>query len=107
MPTLNTIYISPPEEWVPNGDDNCSDISNEDQWNYDADAQGDVCDPDDDNDTVLDGDDTDPFDAYICLDADADGCDDCSQQGSPDTSNDGADNESDGICDAGDDDDEE
>ncbi len=39
--------------------------------------------------TELDGDDTDSTDPTICLDTDADTCDDCSQQGSPNTSNDG------------------
>ncbi len=77
---------------------------------YGADNESDgLCDagdPDDDNDTVLDGDDSDAFDQYICQDIDSDTCDDCSQLGSPDVTNDGADNESDGLCDIGDPDDD-
>lgn len=34
--------------------DNCPDLANPDQANSDADAQGDACDPDDDNDGVAD-----------------------------------------------------
>jgi hypothetical protein len=63
----------------------------------------DAGDPDDDNDTVLDGDDTDPLDKFVCQDVDTDTCDDCSVTGGPpDTADDGPDNESDGLCDAGD-----
>jgi CSLREA domain-containing protein len=69
-------------------------------------AGTDPCDPDTDSDTVLDGDDTDPLDPYVCQDLDSDTCDDCSVLGQPDTSDDGADNESDGLCDAGDPDDD-
>lgn len=34
--------------------DNCPDVANADQANYDADALGDACDSDDDNDGLLD-----------------------------------------------------
>ena len=50
VPTSNTTFVSPPESWVANGNDNCPDISNTDQWNYDSDLEGDLCDDDDDND---------------------------------------------------------
>gem|GEM_PF-1019853 len=70
-------------------------------------ASSDPCDPDTDNDTVLDGDDTDPVDQYVCQDVDSDTCDDCAVTGGPpNTANDGPDNESDGLCDAGDPDDD-
>jgi len=36
------------------GLDNCAAVSNPGQQNFDGDAQGDVCDPDDDNDGLLD-----------------------------------------------------
>ncbi|MCP5416090.1 MAG: thrombospondin type 3 repeat-containing protein [Chromatiaceae bacterium] len=39
---------------VPNGQDNCPEISNSNQANNDQDELGDVCDPDDDNDGLSD-----------------------------------------------------
>ena len=65
----------------------------------------DCVDPDDDNDGVLDGDDSAPLDNFVCQDLDGDGCDDCTS-GTVDASNDGTDTDGDGICDAGDDDDD-
>jgi len=62
---------------VPDSTDNCPADANPLQENNDADAQGDVCDPDDDNDTLSDVDEinlygTDPF----LADTDGDGFDD-------------------------------
>jgi hypothetical protein len=45
---------------VEDGFDNCPNTSNNNQANYDGDAQGDVCDADDDNDGVADGSDVLP-----------------------------------------------
>ncbi len=49
------------------GGDNCPAISNPNQLNFDSDAMGDVCDPDDDNDGMSDVDELDagrdPFDS--------------------------------------------
>jgi len=42
---------------VPDARDNCPVVANADQANTDGDAQGDACDPDDDNDGALDGSD--------------------------------------------------
>ncbi|HSC75657.1 MAG TPA: thrombospondin type 3 repeat-containing protein [Pseudomonadales bacterium] len=68
---------------TPNGDndndtidnlsDNCDAVANTNQLNADGDAQGDVCDTDDDNDGIADIDDTFPLDASESLDSDSDG----------------------------------
>ena len=52
---------------VPDALDNCPDTSNTNQENSDNDAMGDACDPDDDNDGVLDSYETgaDATDAHI------------------------------------------
>lgn len=69
----------------------------------DYDGECNLTDQDDDNDTVADGDDLDPLDPSSCRDDDNDTCDDCSRsKGPPTTSNDGQDSDSDGLCDAGD-----
>jgi len=44
-----------------NAEDNCPLIENADQTNFDADEMGDVCDIDDDNDTIPDELDFEPF----------------------------------------------
>jgi hypothetical protein len=90
--------------------DDCAVLGQPDTSNDGPDNESDgLCDagdPDDDNDTVLDGADTDPLDKFVCQDVDADTCDDCAVLGQPDVSNDGPDNEPDGVCDAGDPDDD-
>lgn len=45
--------------------DNCATVSNADQLNTDGDAQGNACDPDDDNDDFLDEFDLNPLDPLI------------------------------------------
>ena len=75
--TGNPIYIglSPDgdEDGVDDVSDNCPAISNPDQIDTDGDDIGNLCDTDDDNDTVLDGDDAFPLDATETVDTDSDG----------------------------------
>jgi hypothetical protein len=47
---------------IPDADDNCTDVANADQADFDEDQVGDACDEDDDNDGFPDGQDPDPFD---------------------------------------------
>lgn len=67
-------------------------------------------DLDADNDGVIDDIDIDPLNPNVCRDIDEDGCDDCTITGADysggDPSNDGLDTDSDGICNDGDDDDD-
>jgi uncharacterized protein (UPF0548 family) len=54
--------------------DNCPVVANASQANNDGDAQGDACDPDDDNDGVPDASDACPLVASTGFDANHDGC---------------------------------
>lgn len=91
--------------------DSCDDCSSgsldadDDGTDTDEDGLCDAGDPDDDNDTVADENDSAPLDPSLCEDLDADTCDDCSN-GLPDATNDGPDFDDDGLCDAGDEDDD-
>ncbi|MEC9475395.1 MAG: S8 family serine peptidase [Planctomycetota bacterium] len=84
--------------------DGCDDCSSgvdnpaTDGADHDGDGLCDLGDPDDDNDGVVDGQDSAPFDNTVCRDVDNDGCDDCSS-GTDDPANDGPDGNGDGICD--------
>jgi hypothetical protein len=53
--------------------DNCPAVYNTNQANFDGDSMGNVCDPDDDNDTYADGVDAFPLNPSEWLDSDADG----------------------------------
>jgi hypothetical protein len=88
--------------------DDCSSGSNDpaaDGTDTDADGLCDAGDADDDNDTVPDDEDIAPLDPTQCEDLDADTCDDCSN-GLPDPLTDGPDTDADGLCNPGDDDDD-
>jgi len=58
---------------VPDSSDNCPDISNPLQDDYDKDSLGDICDPDDDNDKVVDALDAFDNDPNEWADFDFDG----------------------------------
>ncbi|MDG0969090.1 MAG: M64 family metallopeptidase [Porticoccaceae bacterium] len=91
--------------------DNCVDIPNSDQLNTDSDEEGDLCDPDDDNDGVDDHEDSFPKDPFEYVDSDGDGVGDNSDvfpndsSESVDTDGDGqgnnadADDDGDGVTD--------
>ena len=53
--------------------DNCPDVFNADQADFDNDGDGDACDTDDDNDGTLDTDDAFPLDPNEDTDTDGDG----------------------------------
>jgi len=99
--------------------DDCDDCSSgtddpaNDGTDTDADGACDAGDDDDDNDGVPDVTDPAPLDPDLCGDTDGDSCDDCSigtddfgPLADNDPNDDGADNDADGLCDAGDDDDD-
>lgn len=70
----------------------------------DADGDG-LCDGgdwDDDNDYVSDRFDIEPNDQFVCGDRDGDSCDDCGVRGEFFMDDDGPDFDRDGLCDAGD-----
>ena len=81
----------------------CADL----EANYSWDCSGCTCpgDYDSDGDGVIDEEDSDPNNPYQCSDNDGDGCDDCGL-GYYNPADDGSDYDADGICDLGDDDDD-
>lgn len=90
---------------VSDGIDNCQLISNGTQTNFDNDAFGDACDADIDNDGVLNALDSNDRNRFVCSDQDSDSCNDCSS-GAFNVAADGVDTDNNGICNAGDADDD-
>jgi len=100
----DTIFPGAPES-CDDTDSDCDGSLVDEFVDTDGDLTPDCTDDDDDGEGVLDQDDSDPLDPLVCADDDGDGCDDCSG-GSRDAAADGADYDGDGLCDTGDDDDD-
>ncbi|WP_157974430.1 PKD domain-containing protein, partial [Lewinella sp. IMCC34183] len=62
-PAATILACTPPEGYVDNALDNCPTRKSFDLTDTDGDGLGDACDPDDDNDGVLDGQDCYPLDS--------------------------------------------
>ncbi|WP_440877502.1 hypothetical protein [Thalassotalea sp. PLHSN55] len=75
FPDDSTETLDSDSDGVGNNSDNCPAMPNQNQLDTDQDGLGNVCDPDDDNDGVLDGDDDFPLDenAFEATDSDGDG----------------------------------
>lgn len=98
---LGTDAIDDDSDGVSNQIDNCPQVANSLQSNFDNDRFGDLCDLDSDNDGVVDAQDAMIFDRRLCGDTDGDLCDDCSSR-SYNPLLDGVDTDRDGFCDLGD-----
>ena len=64
------------EDTVSDGNDNCGMLANLDQLNFDGDAEGDLCDSDDDNDSLSDEEELLLGTMVLNPDTDGDGFDD-------------------------------
>ncbi|OGP11642.1 MAG: hypothetical protein A3G39_10515 [Deltaproteobacteria bacterium RIFCSPLOWO2_12_FULL_43_16] len=64
------------KDTIPDFRDNCFSVPNPNQEDFDGDGTGDACDPDDDNDGILDELDKCPFENPQGKDANQDGCTD-------------------------------
>ncbi len=87
-----TVALDSDGDGIPDATDNCPLVPNADQANFDGDALGDACDPDDDNDGVPDTRDAFPRDPAEWQDTDGDGI---GNNADPDDDNDGVDDTAD------------
>jgi hypothetical protein len=60
--TVASSLLDPDRDGIPSSRDNCPDVANANQSDWDGDRIGNVCDPDDDNDGIPDEQDSCPFD---------------------------------------------
>src|SRR6185436_14208986 len=92
------------------GADNSGGSTSNDGLNSDSDTLCNAGDPDDDNDGVLDAADSAATNPLLCHDLDIDTCNDCAVTGANNSGgavdNDGLDSDADGLCNAGDPDDD-
>ena len=95
----NAVDICDGEDW------DCDGSLVDEFTNTDGDLEPDCFDTDDDNDGVADTSDSASLDPNVCGDSDSDSCEDCIS-GTSDPAADGADFDGDGLCDAGDPDDD-
>lgn len=72
-PLNYALFVDTDADSLPDASDNCPAVANIDQANFDGDSLGDVCDPDDDNDGIIDTSDAFPRLASESVDTDSDG----------------------------------
>lgn len=60
--TVASSLLDPDRDGIPSSRDNCPDVANANQSDWDGDRIGNACDPDDDNDGIPDEQDSCPYD---------------------------------------------